>query len=133
MNNKMVKKFFGTQTKLAVALDIKQQTVSDWVRGKIKPSIDNAKKMIELSNGQITFNDIYDQQTEIQDQLIASAVKIGRVGDICAFLLANSIQNPENPVIDRNSEFWRNFEKLTSEGRDIDSVILSELQQLRLN
>lgn len=59
MDNRIVKKFFGTQEKLAANLEITQQTVSDWVRGKINPSIENARKMIELTNGAITYDDIY--------------------------------------------------------------------------
>jgi DNA-binding transcriptional regulator YdaS (Cro superfamily) len=53
LNNLMVKKFFGTQKNLAKKLGVKQQTVSDWVRGKINPSIENAKKIDQLSNGAI--------------------------------------------------------------------------------
>ncbi len=63
MNNEIVKKFFGTQEKLADALKIKQGTVSDWVRGRISPSIKNAKKIIELTKGAITYDDIYGKPT----------------------------------------------------------------------
>lgn len=54
MNNEIIKKIFGGQEKLAKLLDVKQQSISDWVRGRRMPSSKNAILIERLSNGSIT-------------------------------------------------------------------------------
>ena len=59
MDNALIRTVFGSQKKLAKKLKIQQQSVSDWVTGKKSPSSKNAKKIVALSGGAITFNDIF--------------------------------------------------------------------------
>jgi len=46
--------YFGTQQKMAIAIEVKQQTVSDWRTGKIKPSQKTAKRIEEATGGAFT-------------------------------------------------------------------------------
>ena len=54
MDNELIKKIFGTQKEMAKKLKIKQQSVSDWVTGKKKPSVKNAIQIERLSGGLVT-------------------------------------------------------------------------------
>ena len=49
-----IKKLFGTQKELAKAINITQQSVSDWIVGKKKPSAKNAIRIEKATNGAIT-------------------------------------------------------------------------------
>lgn len=59
MDNSLIKRVFGNQKKLAKKLKVTQQSVSDWVTGKKNPSPHNAKKIIALSGGAISYDDIF--------------------------------------------------------------------------
>jgi len=49
----------GGQTALAQILDVRPQTVSAWCRGVARPRIGLALKLITLSRGHLSLNDIY--------------------------------------------------------------------------
>ena len=46
--------YFGSQTNMAIVIDVTQQTISDWVRGKLKPSVKNSVKIERATNGKVT-------------------------------------------------------------------------------
>ena len=49
----------GGQSALASILDVRPQTVSAWCRGVARPRIGLALKLITLSRGHLSLNDIY--------------------------------------------------------------------------
>lgn len=47
-------KFFGSQAKLAKALDVSQSAVSQWLNNRAKISADNAEDVEKLTDGKFT-------------------------------------------------------------------------------
>lgn len=47
-------KFFGSQAKLAKALDVSQSAVSQWLNNRAKISADNAEDVEKLTGGKFT-------------------------------------------------------------------------------
>ena len=57
---------FGTQQKMALAIEVTQQTVSDWKKGRIKPSQKTAKRIEVATGGAFT-------RAEIRPDVFGSA------------------------------------------------------------
>ncbi len=51
---------YGGPSKLAKSLELHECTVGAWIRRRMSPSLLTAKKILELSKGELTITDILD-------------------------------------------------------------------------
>jgi transcriptional regulator with XRE-family HTH domain len=50
---------FSSQRKFAKEIGVSQCMVSKWLSGKCEPTLKNARKIVAISNGGITYDDIF--------------------------------------------------------------------------
>jgi len=50
--------YFGNQTELAKALSVSRQLVNDWIKGRIVISVEQARRIANMTRNQITFYDL---------------------------------------------------------------------------